>query len=100
MKNPNIKVIDPGHAYEIASQTKISKLVIAFVKGEKGHVHDGITNEDLLAVLIDRMEFLNEGKFHCIQNDEAIASLKSALTWLEARTADRIERDVEGTNKK
>jgi len=56
---------------------------------------NGLTNELLLAVLIHRTEYL-DGKFHCKENQQAINHMKIALAQLEARTASRAERGVEG----
>jgi hypothetical protein len=64
---------------------------------------DGVTNEEVLRVLIHRLKFLNEewqgGKFRCRENSLAITKLEEALMWLEKRTADRIARKVEGTHE-
>jgi len=62
---------------------------------------NGLTNEVLLAVLIDRMEnyqWPHKGvpPLPCPQNDEALGHLKAALAALHARTADRVARGVEG----
>ncbi len=63
---------------------------------------DGVTNEEVLRVLIHRLRFLNEtcqdGKFWCVENSLAITNLEEALLWLEKRTADREARKVEGTH--
>lgn len=99
MKNPRIKIVDPGHAYTVLTPGG-STYTIPFMKMSKDHRHDGITNEDLIEILIDRIEFLNEGKLRCTENSRAIEYLKGALGALEQRTADRIARGVEGTNKK
>ncbi len=70
---------------------------------EDGHKIDGVTNEEVLRVLIHRLRFLNEtcqdGKFWCVENSLAITNLEEALLWLEKRTADREARKVEGTHK-
>ena len=58
-------------------------------------INDGTTNEDLLEVLIDRMNYL-QNKFPCRENAIAITKLDEALLWLEKRTNDRKKRQVEG----
>jgi hypothetical protein len=58
-------------------------------------INDGTTNEDLLEVLIDRMNYL-QSKFPCRENAIAITKLDEALLWLEKRTNDRKKRQVEG----
>lgn len=60
---------------------------------------DGTTNEELLEVLINRMNFL-QSKFPCRENACAITKLDEALMWLEKRTKDRIKRNVEGKHIK
>lgn len=62
-------------------------------------VNDGTTNEDVLAVLIDRLNVLN-AKFPCRENSVAITHIETALLWLNKRTADRKARNVEGTHAK
>lgn len=62
-------------------------------------VADGTTNEELLAVLIDRIQYL-QAKFPCRENAIVITNLEESLMWLEKRTADRKKRNVEGKNLK
>lgn len=86
-----------GHQYQILAGTEVSD--INFQKGPViGAGVNGITNEALLAILIHRTKFLNE-KFHCRENSIAITKMEEALMWFDKRTADRIERDVEGVNE-
>lgn len=63
--------------------------------GELQTVANGTTNEELLAVLIDRMQFL-QSKFPCRENAIVITKLEESLMWLEKRTSDRKKRNVEG----
>lgn len=60
---------------------------------------NGITNEALLAVIIDRLEGFQGGPFACAENEEALAHLKGARGWLERRTRAREARGVEGTHQ-
>ena len=62
-------------------------------------VNDGTTNEELLTILIDRINYLN-GKFPCRENSLAITNMEQALMWLEKRTRDREKRGVEGKQAK
>jgi hypothetical protein len=61
---------------------------------------NGITNEALLAVLIDRMRGFQSGQFACRENAIALTHLEEALMWLQKRTRDRLARGVEGTHIK
>jgi hypothetical protein len=65
---------------------------------EDGTKINGVTNEEVLRVLIHRLEFLNK-KMPCFENTMALSSLKGALSWLNARTEERTKRGVEGTHK-
>jgi hypothetical protein len=75
---------------------------------------NGITNEALLAVVIDRLRgfqgvLLHQkpsdpsarivAPFSCKENACALTHLEEALMWLQKRTLDRIKRGVEGTLK-
>lgn len=64
--------------------------------GENGV--NGCHNEDLLAIVIDRLEHFQTTPYNCRENALAITKIQEALHWLEARTKDRVERGVEGTN--
>ena len=61
---------------------------------------NGITNELLLAIVIDRLEGFQSGPYACEENAAALASTKNALSMLQFRTMRRIERGVEGTYEK
>ena len=90
---------DNGHYYVIEASVHWA-YAFRFQKGPVGEVGvNGITSEALLAILIHRTKVLND-KFPCPANDIAIDRMARALTAFEARTADRIERGVEGKNTK
>lgn len=74
---------------------------------------NGISNEALLAVVIDRMRGFQcannaageripgaPGQYACRENALALTHLEEALMWLQKRTRDRIARGVEGTMAK
>lgn len=74
---------------------------ISFQKGpiqEAGH--NGISNEALLTIVIDRMRGFQSGQFACRENAIALTHLEDALMWLQKRTRDRLARGVEGTHTK
>lgn len=62
-------------------------------------VRDGTTNEEVLSMLIDRLNFLQQ-EFPCRENAIVITKLEESLMWLNKRTQDRINRNVEGKNEK
>lgn len=59
---------------------------------------NGLTNEILLEILLDRTKILNN-ILPCCENDEAIFHLNKANEAFAKRTKDRLERAVEGTNR-
>lgn len=61
---------------------------------------NGITNEALLAVVIDRMRGFQSGPFACRENALALTKLEEGLMWLQKRTRERLARGVEGTLEK
>jgi hypothetical protein len=103
-----IEVLDePGagganHAYLISSVATSSggtAWPIGFQNGtvlEKGV--NGVTQEALLAVVIDRLRSFQAGKFSCRENAIALTHCEDALMWLQRRTRARIARGVEGTH--
>ena len=102
-----MKVLTEGHRYEVSNfENKeeqgqiiqfIEKKPIAEGSTELKTVSDGTTNEELIAVLIDRLGFF-QSKFPCKENACAITKLEEGLMWLNKRTADRMKRNVEGKN--
>ncbi len=58
---------------------------------------NGCHNEDLIAIVMDRLQHFQKGDFCCRENATALTHLEEALFWLNKRTNERIERGVEGT---
>lgn len=59
---------------------------------------NGITNEVLLTIIIDRLRGFQSGPYACRENAIALTKLEEAFHWLEARTRAREARGVEGTH--
>lgn len=66
----------------------------------KEHGVNGVMNEDLIAMIICRLEHFNQTEFRCRENSMAITKLEEALLWLRKRTMGREKRGVEGTHTK
>lgn len=60
---------------------------------------NGVTEVQLLAVLIDRLRSFQSGPFACRENAITLTHLEEALMWQQKRTVDRLRRGVEGTSK-
>lgn len=73
--------------------------ILGFQNGPIASPEDfnGLTNEALLAVLIDRMRGFQSGPFACRENACALTKLEEALMWLQKRTRERMQRGVEGS---
>lgn len=118
----NIDVMDaPGHGgachrYEITGfdtkenpsstnsegyQCSFSRGVILFQNGPiKENGVNGISQEALLAVVIDRLRSFQAGPYACRENAIALTKIEEAMMWLKKRTQDRMARGVEGTSVK
>lgn len=59
---------------------------------------NGVCNEDLIAMVITRLEHFQKSEFACRENALAITKLEEALLWLRKRTIGREQRGVEGTH--
>lgn len=96
-----------SHRYEVhveGDNTNIDSLraQIQFQDGprnEHGSVK-GCTDQALLAILIDRYEGFQSGKFACRENAVVKTKLEEALMWMQKRAQDRLRRGVLGKNQK
>lgn len=64
----------------------------------KEHGVNGVCNEDLIAMIIIRLEHFNQSEFRCRENSMAITRLEEALLWLRKRTIGREQKGIEGTH--
>lgn len=108
-KENKMKVLKPGHRYELPNfeNKDAPGQILQFIEKERKSpdsnelvtVSDGTTNEAVLTMLIDRLTFLQD-KASCRENAIVITKLEEALMWLESRTRARLKRGVEGTAAK
>jgi len=111
--NPNSRILavdEPGqgganHVYVVFPQPSDSGVLpfadVAFQNGPvKEHGVNGCHQEDLLAIVIDRLRCFQAGPFACRENALALTKCEEAIHWLEHRTRQRQLRGVEGTNRK
>lgn len=61
---------------------------------------NGLTQEVLLAIVVDRLESFQRGPFACKDNEDALQMIKGGLTCLLKRTRARMAQGVEGTHEK
>ena len=58
---------------------------------------NGCCNEDLINIVVARLEGFQASSYSCRENAIAITKLEEALLWLHHRTNKRKARGVEGT---
>lgn len=100
-----IEVLDePGsgganhrYAIEWPDDGAITGIVVEFQNGPVREAGvNGVTQEQLLAVVIDRLECFQAGPFPTFANAQALEHAKLAMEYLHDRTRDRVKRNVEG----
>ncbi len=91
-RNPSLDEFDDQHG------------TATFIMFQNGPINvagvNGITQEALLAICIDRLESFQAGPYACRENALALTKLQEAQMWLQKRTRDRLARGVEGTHEK
>lgn len=99
---PN-SLIGEGACHEYEVVTVDAGPPAATVNFQKGPVQEhgvnGCHNEDLLAIIIDRLQHFQNGKFKCRENAIALMKIEEAMMWLRARTQKRYSENKEGTSK-
>jgi hypothetical protein len=68
-------------------------------RGSERREPNGAFVEDVIWAAADRLRYYQAGHFACDRNARALEHLEAALAELEARTADREVRGVEGTHQ-
>lgn len=110
-KYTKVVVLDePGHGgacheYRVISvNDPAGEATAARVSFQNGPIKEyginGCRQEDLLAIVLDRLESFQAGEWRCRENALAITKIEEAMHWLNHRTKARIDRGVEGTNAK
>lgn len=87
------------HRFEVRDKQEKTLADIHFQEGPiKEAGVNGVANEDLIAMVICRLEHFNNSPYRSRDNAVAITKLEEALLWLRKRTIGRENRGVEGTN--
>lgn len=89
---------DDRGTYYVALSSDEADFSMTYHQGEVNKISDvnGITNELLLAIVIDRLETFQRGEYACPENEHALGNLRFALDHLRRRTKEREARGVEG----
>ena len=101
--------IGPGgayHSYNIYTLKKNDEQqIVAQINFQKGprNVEGnilGILDVDLLEIVRHRLKCFQQGEYKNMYNEMALSHVELALSYLNARVEDRIERKVLGTESK
>lgn len=89
----------PHHFTVLSAEGKILD-EIHFQEGPIKEVGvNGLHNEDLLLMVVTRLEAFQNSDFRCDENQEAIDAIYEAVDALRSRTNRRINDGTEGTSK-
>ncbi|MEQ1668411.1 MAG: hypothetical protein ABL868_08170, partial [Sulfuriferula sp.] len=84
------------------SSTNEPSTIFATVNFQDGAILEagvnGCHNEDLIAIVIHRLQGFQSGAWQCRENAIALTKLEESLQWLNYRTTLRQKRGVEGTS--
>jgi hypothetical protein len=103
--DPNFTYNAPDHFQVINKDTtdESSEMILGDIQFQSGaileHGVNGVMNEDLIAMVIHRLECFQASQFRCRENALAITKLEEGLMWLRTRTTSREMRGVEGMHK-
>ena|SRR5690606_1121754 len=91
------------HKFHIAAAKGNHDELLQEVRFQEGPINEagvnGVMNEDLIAMVICRLDHFQDSEFYCYENYMAIMKLEEALLWLRKRTMGREQRGVEGTHE-
>ncbi len=88
-----MKIIDPGHIYELRQLGDDKTQTLTFIKRSSGTIQydkewSGLQTQEVLRALIDRTLYLDK-VLECKETKEAIKHLRATLYWYEVRALRR-----------
>jgi len=84
-----MKIIEPGHVYELATLDGDGKpVILRFVNREAGTEHDGTQTQEVLRALIDRTKHCDNCR-RWGKNDAIIYHMRMAIALHESRAIER-----------
>jgi hypothetical protein len=110
-REDNYKFNAPHHFLVVKADAEIkdsyypeAKDVLAKIDFQEGPIKEngvnGVCNEDLICMVIARLQGFQASEFSCRENALALTALEEALLWLRKRTMGREKRGVEGKSIK
>lgn len=103
--NDNLRNLNQKQQETLDGSTAAIRDVAGFVNIKfqcgpiKEHGVNGTSIENVIDLLIERLNGFQMGPFRCRENALAITKLQEAIMWLEFRTQRRMRQGVEGTNQ-
>lgn len=93
-----------NHEYRISVSSGSPLAKATIIDFQNGPIAEsgvnGVSNESLVAIVIDRLQCFQSGEYKCRENAIALTHLEDAMHWLQHRTRERLSRGVEGTSAK
>jgi hypothetical protein len=86
-----MRVIEPGKRYEVHTAQGVPVFDVIFCGMDANGFVDGITNEELVEVLIQRMEYLVTRK-PSTENMNTLLHLKQAMSWMHVRNDNKLKK--------
>lgn len=97
-----LKVIESPAGEPTTYQIGIPQIPDVTLNFQHGPINEvgvnGVTNEVLLAIVRDRLEYFQKGPYSCRENALALTKVEEAAQWLHARTLRRMQAGTEGTS--
>lgn len=91
------------HNFDVLSKVNDGE-ILGGINFQEGPIKEagvnGVMNEDLIAMVITRLEHFQKTGFACRENQMAITKLEEALLWLRKRTMGQEAEGKEGTHEK
>ena len=101
----HFKVVEviPNNKNYFGNTKYVEPRVLAEINFQEGPIKEcgvnGVANEDLINMVICRLEGFQKSEYACRENALAITKLEEALMWIRKRTVGRENRGVEGTHQ-
>jgi hypothetical protein len=97
-----VRVLDPGHQYALQHLEADGEEVLTFIKRNGGPVirdeeYPGTTTQEAIRACIDRTKYV-DALLPCRENELALAGLRQALYWYEARAYRRHVQHINRLN--
>ena len=88
------------HHFKVTDSSGLNEISkIDFQEGPiKEHGVNGVCNEDLILMVVCRLEGFQKSEYACKENAEALEHLYAAVDALRSRTNRRVAAGVEGTS--